>query len=63
MGAQAMPIMETHDDLVKFARLCLGLAGKALDEKTAQEFRNLAEEYRAKAAKLNGGKLPTIEGD
>jgi hypothetical protein len=61
MGTYSMPRMETYDDLVKFARLCLGLARKAVDKNTAQDFLNLAEEYRAKAAKLNGGKLPFIE--
>jgi hypothetical protein len=53
--------MEAYGNLSKSVRLWLELARVA--EKSAQEFRDIAADYRAKAAELNGGKLPAAEHD
>jgi hypothetical protein len=52
--------MHTYNDLVEVARLCLLEARKCVTKEAAEELRQIAKEYQAKAAELNGGELPNI---
>jgi|HubBroStandDraft_4_1064222.scaffolds.fasta_scaffold1372511_1 hypothetical protein len=52
--------MQTYDQLVEIARICLRQARMAGAAEVVKELRRMAWEYREKAAKLNGGKLPDL---
>jgi hypothetical protein len=53
-------IMQTCEQLLLLARACLEQTrvSKSLD--VANEFRQMARDYRQRAAELNDGKLPDI---
>lgn len=52
--------MQTHDDLSQLARICAENARIASSNQIALELWKMAQEYQAKAAKLNSGKVPDI---
>jgi hypothetical protein len=54
--------METYEEVVKFARDCLRHSRAATTREAAEALLLLARQFQAKAAKLDGGKFPVIEG-
>jgi hypothetical protein len=56
--------MQTHDELVKLARICLRQAKETTNPSVSSELTRTARHYQRQAAELDGGKLPDIgEGD
>jgi hypothetical protein len=55
--------MPSYQELADLARLCWRLAAQTSADDVAQELRRMAREYQQQAAKLDGGKLPKLEGD
>ncbi len=53
--------MQTYDDLVRLARICIRQAKEAKHEGVASQLRQLAREYQRRAAELDGGKPPIID--
>lgn len=53
--------MQKYDDLVQLARICLRQSKEAKQDGVATELRRMANDYRRRAANLDGGKLPSIE--
>jgi hypothetical protein len=54
--------METYEEVVQFARDCLRHSRAATTREAAEALLLLARQFKAKAAKLDGGKSPEIEG-
>jgi hypothetical protein len=54
--------METYEEVVQFARDCLRHSRAATTREAAEALLLLARQFQAKAAKLDGGKFPEIEG-
>ena len=52
--------MQTFEDLVELAKICVGQARKTKSRKVAAELRRMAKDYQKRAAALNSGKLPDI---
>jgi len=52
--------MQTYEDLVELAKICVGQARKTKSRKVAAELRRMAKDYQKRAAALNSGKLPDI---
>ena len=52
--------MQTHEDLVEIARICLNQARAAENPSVSAEFMRLAKGYQMRAASMVGGKLPDI---
>ena len=52
--------METYDDLVALARICMKQSTLASSKTVAAELRRLAQEYQRRAADLDTGILPDI---
>jgi hypothetical protein len=52
--------MRTYEELVDLAKECARSARVAISKEIALELWQTALEYQAKAAKLDGGKLPDI---
>jgi hypothetical protein len=52
--------MQTYDNLVELARLCLEQARKAKNPLVSAEFMHLAKGYQIRAAAMDKGKLPDI---
>jgi hypothetical protein len=62
LTAAQMP-NERYRELVELARMCWRQAQEArLAQDVAHELRKMAREYQEKAAKLNDGKLPELDG-
>ncbi len=55
--------MESYEDMVQYARDCTRYAQTARSREVAEELQRLAREYQEKAAKMNGNKLPNIQGN
>jgi hypothetical protein len=55
--------MQTYDDLVEIARVCLKQARAAKNPSVSAEFMRLAKGYQMRAASMVGGKLPDIGED
>jgi len=55
--------MQTYDNLVELARLCLKQAHEAKNSFVSAEFKHLAKGYQMRAASMNNGKLPDIGED
>jgi hypothetical protein len=53
--------MNTFADLVQLARICLRQARISRTPEVADAFRQMAEEYREKAANLNDGEALDID--
>lgn len=54
-------MLESYDDIVQYARDCMRAAGTATSKEVADELQRAAAEYQAKAAKIAGGKLPSLQ--
>jgi hypothetical protein len=52
--------MQTRDDLVELARVCLRQARESKNPAVVAELIHLAKGYQIRAASLNDGKLPDI---
>jgi hypothetical protein len=52
--------MQTYDDLVELARVCLKLAREAKNPIVSDELKHLARGYQLRAAAMDNGKLPDI---
>jgi len=52
--------MQTFEDLVELAKICVGQARKTKSRKVAAELRRMAKDYQKRAAALNRGKLPDV---
>ena len=52
--------MQTYDDLVELARICLKQSREAKNPFVSAELRHLAKGYQLRAAAMNNGKLPDI---
>ena len=52
--------MQTYDDLVEIARICLKQARATKNESVSAEFLHLAKGYQMRAASLASGKPPDI---
>ena len=50
----------SHRDLVELARICIRQSRAAHDPSAAAELERLADDYRRKAAALDGDALPDI---
>jgi hypothetical protein len=55
--------MQTYDDLVKQARICLRQAKDMANPSVSTELTRMAKHYQLRAAELDGGKLPDIGED
>jgi hypothetical protein len=55
--------MQTYDDLVEIARVCLKQARAAENPSVSAEFMRLAKGYQMRAASMVGGTLPDIGED
>ena len=52
--------MQTYDDLVELARICLKQSREAKNPFVSEELRHVAKGYQLRAAAMNSGKLPDI---
>ncbi|MGP0089611.1 MAG: hypothetical protein ACLPKB_06585 [Xanthobacteraceae bacterium] len=52
--------MQSYDDLVNLARICIKQAREATDQPVSARLMLLAKEYQERAAELDKGKLPDI---
>jgi hypothetical protein len=52
--------MQSYDDLVELARICVKQAREAKSPSVRAELMNLARGYRIRAASMNNGRLPDI---
>jgi hypothetical protein len=52
--------MRSYSDAIKLAEMSARCARLASNKQTARELWKIAQEYQAKAAKLNGGTPPDI---
>jgi len=52
--------VQTYDNLVELARLCLKQARKAKNPSVSAEFMHLAKGYQIRAAAMDKDKLPDI---
>jgi hypothetical protein len=55
--------MPSYEELVELARICWRQAHLTQSEEVARHLHKMAREFQEAAAKLNGGKLPDLEGD
>ena len=55
--------MPTYDELVELARICWRQSLVTQAQDVARELRRMAHEYRQRAAKLDGGRLPNFGGE
>lgn len=53
--------MDSYEELVELARICMRQARIAQTKEVAAELQRMAREYQDKAARLTGGKLPDLE--
>jgi hypothetical protein len=54
-------IMQSYDDLIELARICVEQARAARNREVAAELRRMGREYHERAAKLNGGTAPPLD--
>jgi hypothetical protein len=54
--------MQTYEDLVELASICLRQARTAKSRAVAAELRRMAKEYQMRAAELVPGKLSDLGG-
>jgi hypothetical protein len=54
--------MPLYEDLTELAKICAQHARAAADKDMATSLGKLAEEYQARAAELDSGKVPDIGG-
>jgi hypothetical protein len=59
-GCKLEGAMQTYDNLVELARLCLEQSRKAKNPSVSAEFMHLAKGYQMRAATMDKGKLPDI---
>jgi hypothetical protein len=52
--------MQSYDELVELARICLKQAREAKNPSVSAELRHLAKGYQIRAASMNNGRLPDI---
>jgi hypothetical protein len=52
--------MQTYEDLVELAKVCLRQARRTKSRNVAAELRRMAKDYQKRAAELDSGKLPDI---
>ena len=52
--------MQSYDELVELARICLKQAREAKNPSVSAELRHLAKGYQMRAASMDNGKLPDI---
>lgn len=52
--------MPSYHDTIELKTICARNAHLATTKEVAAELWNMAKEYQAKAAKLDGGKLPEL---
>ncbi len=52
--------MQTYDDLVELARICLKQSRESKNPFVSAELRHVAKGYQLRAAAMNNGKLPDI---
>jgi hypothetical protein len=52
--------MQSYDDLVELARICLKQAREAKTPSVSVELMHLAKRYQMRAASMDNGKLPGI---
>jgi hypothetical protein len=52
--------MQTYEDLVELAKVCLRQAHKTKSRNLAAKLRRMAKDYQKRAAEFNSGKLPDI---
>jgi hypothetical protein len=55
--------MQTHDELVKLARIYLRQAREITNPSVSTELMRMAKHYQRRAAEIDGGKLPDIGED
>jgi hypothetical protein len=55
--------MQTYEDLVELAPICLKQAHDAKNSSVSAEFMHLAKGYQMRAASMVSGKLPDIGED
>jgi hypothetical protein len=55
--------MQTYEELVELARICVRNARTTTDNEVAAELWKMAREYKEKAARLNGGRVPSLGED
>jgi hypothetical protein len=55
--------MQTYEDLVRLAQICLAQSRFVVVSEVAKELRSMAHEYQERAAELHGGRLATIEDE
>jgi hypothetical protein len=55
--------MQTYEDLVRLAQICLAQSRFVVVSEVAKELRSMAKEYQKRAAELHGGRLATIEDE
>jgi hypothetical protein len=55
--------MQTYDELVQLARICLRQAKEMTNPSVSTELTRMAKHYQRQAAELGGGKLPDIGED
>jgi hypothetical protein len=52
--------MQTYEDLVELAKICMRQARDTKSRQVAAELRRMAKDYQKRAAELNSGKLPDL---
>ena len=52
--------MQSYDELVELARICLKQAREAKNLSVSAELMHLARRYQMRAASMDNGKLPDI---
>jgi hypothetical protein len=52
--------MQTYDDLVELARICLEQSRESKNPFVSAELKHVAKGYQLRAAAMNNGKLPDI---
>jgi len=52
--------MQTYDDLVELARICLKQAREAKNAFVSAELRHVAKGYQVRAATMDHGRFPNI---
>jgi len=52
--------MQTYEDLVELAKICMRQARETKSRQVAAELRRMAKDYQKRAAELNSGKLPNL---
>jgi hypothetical protein len=59
-GCKVEGAVQSYDNLVEMARLCLEQARRAKNPSVSAEFMHLAKGYQIRAASMDNGKIPDI---